>query len=279
VLLTGLQVESDLGVNPYKFGAIGSTDTHLALAGAVDESDWPGHLVDEAELPRRLRAGNISPRSLEANPGGLAGIWAVENSRDALFEALRRREVFGTSGPRIQPRLFGGWDINRNACRRADMAEHGYAAGVPMGSDLQPRTSKENPKFLVSAVKDPEGAPLQKLQIIKGWVDAAGKAHYEVLDVAGEARADGRVNLQTGKWSGKGSSSLCAVFEDKTFDPVQPAYYYLRVVEVPSLRWSWAQCVALPIDSRPAACRNDAPKTIQEMAWTSPIWYLPPAGQ
>lgn len=279
VLLTGLQDEAAIGVNPYKFGVIASTDTHIAIAGAADEAGYPGHLVDEADLPRRLRAGNITARSLEANPGGLAGVWAVENSRDALFEAIRRREVFGTSGPRIRPRLFAGWDIDKNACGLADPAAHGYAAGVPMGSDLPVAASAGNPRLLVSAVRDPDGAPLQKLQIIKGWLDAGGQARYEVLDVAGSGQAEGSIDLLTGVWTGKGSSSLCTVFEDTTFDPAEPAYYYLRAVEVPSLRWSWAQCVALPADERPAACQNDAPKTIQEMAWTSPVWYLPPAEQ
>jgi hypothetical protein len=277
VLLTGLQDEMALGINPYKFGAIGSTDSHLGLAGATDEASWTGHLVDEAELKGRLRAGFITPRSLEANPGGLAGVWAVENSRDALFQAIRRREVFGTSGTRIQPRLFGGWDIDRKACALADLPAHGYANGVPMGSDFRPGASRQKPRLLASAVKDPDGAPLQKLQVIKGWVDAEGQARYSVLDVATARETGATVDLKTGKRRGGGASSLCAVYEDIAFNPAEPAYYYLRVVEVPTLRWSWAQCLALPADERPTACSNDAPKAIQEMAWTSPIWYLPPA--
>lgn len=276
VLLTGLQDEAAIGVNPYKLGAIGSTDTHLALAGATGESDWPGHLVPETELDARLRSGLFSPQSLVSNPGGLAGIWAVENSRDALFEAMRRREVFGTSGTRIQPRLFAGWDLDENACRLANLPEYGYAHGVPMGSDLPPGTAPGRLRLLASAVRDPDGAALQKLQIIKGWIDPSGQARYEVIDVAGADSPDGQINLLTGQWSGQGSSSLCAVFEDTAFDPAESTYYYLRVVEVPTLRWNWAQCVALPPDERPAACQNDAPRSIQEMAWTSPIWYAPP---
>ena len=115
--------------------------------------------------------------------------------------------------------------------------------------------------------------------MIKGWVDAEGQAHYKVVDVAGKENIAGNVDLQTGEWSGRGSSSLCAVFEDAGFDPAQSAYYYLRTVEVPTLRWSWAQCSALSVDERPSECSNDAPKTIQEMAWTSPIWYLPAANE
>lgn len=283
VLLTGLQDEAKIGVNPYKFGAIGSTDTHLALSGATDQADWPGHLPAEAELKARLRAGFGSPQSLVSNPGGLAGIWAVENSRDALFEAMRRREVFGTSGTRIQPRLFAGWDIDAQACSLADLPEHGYAHGVPMGSDLAAAPTDGRPRLLATAIRDPDAAALQKLQIIKGRVDATGQAHYEVIDVAGtsatDGEMDGKINLLTGEWRGEGSNSLCAVFEDEAFDPAESVYYYLRVVEVPTLRWSWAQCVALPPAERPAACQNDAPRTIQEMAWTSPIWYVPPTGE
>jgi hypothetical protein len=275
-LLTGLQDEAVIGVNSYRFGAIASTDTHTAASGATDERDYRGHLVIEAELPGRLRAAPISPVNLDANPGGLAGVWAVENSRDALFEALRRREVFGTSGTRIKPRLFGGWNLDANACELTDVASHGYEAGVPMGSDFSEHTPGANPRLLASAVRDPNGAPLQKLQIIKGWVDTQGRSRYQVLDIAGEANTEGTIDLNTGQWSGSGSSSLCAVFEDKEFDPAQSAYYYLRVVEVPTLRWSWAQCVSLPADKRPDTCENDAPKSIQELAWTSPIWYLPP---
>jgi len=279
VLLTGLQDEAKIGVNPYKFGAIGSTDTHLALSGATNEADWPGALIPEAVLETRLRTGFGFPQSLVSNPGGLAGVWAVENSRDALFDAMRQREVFGTSGTRIQPRLFAGWNIDEQACSLADLPGHGYAYGVPMGSDLAAATGDGNPRLLVSALRDPDAAALQKLQIIKGWVDGTGQAHYEVIDVAGADGADGQINLLTGQWSGEGYNSLCAVFEDETFDPAESVYYYLRVVEVPTLRWSWAQCVALAPAERPAACQNDAPRTIQEMAWTSPIWYVPSIGE
>ena len=278
-LLTGLQDRASIGVNSYRFGAIASTDTHIAASGATDERDYRGHLVIEAELAGRLRAAPISPVNLDANPGGLAGVWAVENSRDALFEALRRREVFGTSGTRIQPRFFAGWNLDANACELADPVSHGYQAGVPMGSDLAERPRDANPRLLASALRDPNGAPLQKLQIIKGWVDAQGRSRYQVLDVAGDENVEGSIDLNTGQWRGSGSSSLCAVFEDTAFDPAHSAYYYLRVVEVPTLRWSWAQCVSLPADLRPADCENDAPKTIQELAWTSPVWYLPPGAE
>ena len=275
VLLTGLQDQAVIGVNSYKFGVIASTDTHIGLAGHTDEHDWHGHLVVETELSERLKQMRTSPRNLDGNPGGLAGIWSVENSRDALFDALKRREVFGTTGTRIQPRLFGGWDIDEGACGIDDRAAYGYQAGTPMGGDLDARSADAKPKFLALALQDPEAAKLQRIQIIKGWVDADQQSRYKVFDVAGHDHHEGHVDLQTGDWSGTGAAELCAVFEDDEFDPGLPAYYYLRAVEVPTLRWSWSQCVALPETDRPEACDNDAPKTIQELAWTSPIWYLP----
>ncbi len=274
VLLTGLKDEAVLGVNSYKLGVIGSTDTHLGLAGHAEEDHWHGHLVIETETKSRLRDRHGSPLGITANPGGLAGVWAVENSRDAIFEALRRREVFGTTGPRIEPRLFGGWQYTAADCRAPDLAARGYARGAPMGSDLEAGSPGARPHFLAAAVRDPRSAALQKLQLIKGRVDAGGRAHYEIFDLAGSQNEAGVVDLATGVWSGRGSDRLCAVFEDANFDPTETAYYYLRVVEVPTLRWSWRQCRQLPPEERPAECAM-APKTIQELAWTSPIWYSP----
>jgi hypothetical protein len=131
------------------------------------------------------------------------------------------------------------------------------------------------PTFLAYAVRDPQASQLQKLQVVKGWVDAEGRAHNRVFDVAGQENERGEVDLESGAWSGRGSDALCTVFVDETFDPTQSAYYYLRVAEVPTLRWSWAQCLEMPADQRPAECES-APKTIQELAWTSPIWYALP---
>lgn len=275
VLLTGLQDEAVIGLNSYKIGVIASTDTHIGLSGHTHEAGWVGHLVDETELAMRLTDRKTSPRSLTANPGGLAGVWAVENGRDAIFEALQRKEVFGTTGTRIKPRLFAGWNFATNACAMSDRAAHGYDRGVPMGADLSAGPSGTSPQFFVHASQDPTAAQLQKLQVIKGWIDDDGRSNYKVFDVVGEENEDGDVDLDTGAWSGSGSESLCTVFEDPEFDPAVAAYYYMRAVEVPTLRWSWAQCAALPTDERPAECENDAPKTIQEMAWTSPIWYVP----
>lgn len=275
VLLTGLQDEAAIGVNSYRIGAIASTDTHTSVSGGTDEKSYQGHLVPEASLIERLKPAPSPPQRLDGNPGGLAGVWAVENSRDALFNAMEQREVFGTSGTRIRPRLFAGWDIADNACELDHVAAHGYEHGVPMGSDMSAAPPGRKARFLLSALRDPNSAPLQKLQLIKGWVDREGNSRYAVLDVAGEENTAGSVDLETGQWNGGGAALLCAIFEDAEFDATQSAYYYLRAVEVPTLRWSWAQCVTLPMEERPAECENDAPKTIQEMAWTSPIWYSP----
>jgi hypothetical protein len=274
-LLNGLQDELALGVNAHRIGVIASTDTHTSVAGATGEREWRGHVVDEAALEQRLEPLTSTPRRLHTNPGGLAGVWAVENSRDALFDAMQRREVFGTSGTRIRPRLFAGWDIATDACSRHDIPAQGYAGGVPMGSDI-PRRSQPGPlRFLATALQDPLGAPLQRLQLVKGWIDKAGQSRYEVIDIAGEANLPGRLDPVSGEWRGSGSPSLCTVYEDRDFDPHTPSYYYLRAVEVPSWRWSWAQCMALAEQERPDACSNDAAKTVQEMAWTSPVWYSP----
>ncbi len=279
VLLTGLQDEAVIGINSYKLGVIASTDTHMSLAGDTDEAHWLGHLTREVALADRVKKLDHFTQSLDANPGGLAGVWAVENSRDAIFQALRNREVFGTTGTRIKPRMFGGWDFSDSACEEEDQAAHGYAKGVPMGSDFASRPRGGSPRLLVSGIQDPASALLQKLQVVKGWVDGDGQSNYKVFEVVGDHGHihEGDINLETGQWSGPGSSSLCSVFEDPEFDPSEPAYYYLRAVEVPTLRWSWRACISLPADQRPPECTNDAPKTIQEMAWTSPIWYLPPA--
>ncbi len=304
VLLTGLQTARRLGVNPYKFGVIGSTDTHLSTPGAVDEGAWRGHTVSEIDLGQRLTPSRVHPIGLYTNPGGLAGVWAVENSRDALFEALKRREVFGTTGPRIQPRFFGGWNYDASACGPANpgsedlaptallsrhpaldegpealvpkgLVETGYAAGVPMGGDLPAGPTGSAPRFIVAAGRDSESGPLLRLQVIKGWVDGTDQAHYKVFDVAGDDESSGAMDLKRGIWNGPGHDALCAVFEDPEFDPRQPSFYYMRAVETPSLRWSWRQCLEMPPEERPEQCENTVPKVIRELAWSSPIWYTP----
>ncbi|MEM6705996.1 MAG: DUF3604 domain-containing protein [Acidobacteriota bacterium] len=273
-LLEGLEEEAAIGFNPAKLGVIASTDTHTATPGAVSEQDWQGAVSLESTPAERLQPGLLTS-GIDGNAGGLAGVWAEQNTRESIFEAMKRREVFGTSGPRIRPRFFGGWNFPADLCDRADLVEQGYALGVPMGGDL-PLSQDGVPAFVAFAQRDPaeSAAPLQQLQLIKGWIDAKGKAHNEIVTVAGSPDNGASVDPTTGERSGDGHDSLCAVYRDESFDPEQPSYYYLRVVENPSARWSVYDCLRLEETDRPAVCSDGSyPDTIQEMAWTSPIWF------
>ena len=276
-LITGMEVEQEIGVNPVKMGVIASTDGHFGTPGAVQEDNWHGAVSGEVTISERLKPGKL-PSGIKGNPGGLAGVWAEENSRDAIFDAMVRRETFGTSGPRIVPRFFGGWDLDAESCGRSDMVEHGYAQGVPMGGDLPALPAPDRrPSFVLAAQRDAGGleTPLQQLQIIKGWIDADGQRRYAVHTVAGSPENGAGVNVSTGKRYGTGHDSLCAVFTDTDFDPEQPAFYYLRAVENPSPRWSLLDCLKLDEADRPAVCEDSSKHVIQEMAWSSPIWFNP----
>jgi len=287
-LAKGLLLQSSLGANPFKYGIVASTDTHIAAAGLTDEKGYPGHggagMGAGEGVPRGF------PDNIEFNPGGLAVLWAEENTRDALFAAMQRREAYGTSGTRPVVRTFGGWDLPDDLCGAPDFAAQGYARGVPMGGDLPPRPAgrgRAAPRFAVWAVQDPgsagaPGTPLQRVQIVKGWIEG-GEPRERVIDVAGgDTRAD--VDLATCEQRGAGSSSLCSVWSDPDFDPDVPAFYYARVLENPSCRWSQYVCIAAGVDcgdraavpeDLEACCSEDHQPVIQERAWTSPIWYTP----
>jgi hypothetical protein len=284
----GLVLGRQLGTNPFQLGIIGSTDTHLAAPGAVDEDQFRGHAA--GTISARFGVPPYPDRS-DFNPGGLAVLWAEENSRDALFEAMRRREAYGTSGPRITVRFFGGWSYSQDLCGDAAFAQKGYAGGVPMGSELAPPPTgaPAAPRFAVWALRDPgdEGAPsapLQRIQIVKGWVDS-GSSRERVYEVAGDPQSGAGLDLATCT-PAPGADQLCRVWTDPDFDPRAPAFYYARVVENPSCRWNTWACNAQRVDcSQPdavpreltACCDPGVPKSIQERAWTSPIWYSPPA--
>jgi len=275
-LIAGLEEERRLGVNPFQFGLTASTDTHNGLAGGVDERSFPGHLgVSDARAIRRVKWDSEIAGNANNNPGGLIGVWAEENSRASIFAAIQRREVFGTSGPRIQPRLFAGWEIDDLSCDAPGWLADAYARAVPMGADLPPAPANDaQPRFVVAAQRDigseRDGA-LQRLQIVKGWADTDGQYHQQVIDVAGGPN-DASVDPSTCAPTGPGHDRLCARWTDPDFDPTASAVYYARVVENPSCRFDTWQCLALSAEERPVDC-EERPRLIQERAWTSPIWY------
>ncbi len=287
----GLAIEQQIGINPFKLGIIASTDTHLGTPGLVDEQGYPGHAAGGDTTRVAIPA---MPDAIEFNPGGLAALWAEENSRDALFEAMQRREAYGTSGPRIVVRFFGGWDYAPDICASSSFAADGYAAGVPMGGDLQPSptntASSVSPQFAVWALKDPgtaerPGTDLERIQIVKVWLQD-GKPQQRVYDVVSRPQPDESLDTTTCMSKNSGAGSLCTLWRDPQFAVDQPSLYYARVIESPSCRWSTFVCNDKGVDcsdpdSVPVAlascCQESVPKTIRERAWTSPIWYTPPS--
>ena len=282
ILVEGMKEEQRIGVNPYRLGVIAATDSHNGTPGEVDERRYRGHWGNnEDTVERRLGPNPVTPGGVIFSGGGLTAAWSEENTRESLFEAFRRREVYGTSGPRMVVRFFGGWTYPDNLCSQANLVSVGYADGVPMGADLPaPPSPTGAPTFVVSAMMDAgtsaaPGTPLERVQIVKGWIDAQGQAFDRVFTVAGGD--DGStVDLNTCGADARGASTLCTVWTDPDFDPTMPAYYYARVVENPTCRWSWRDCLSRAEADRPPTCSDDTiPKTIRERAWTSPIWYRP----
>ncbi|MFP6626688.1 MAG: DUF3604 domain-containing protein [Deltaproteobacteria bacterium] len=287
-LKEGLRQEAELGANGFRFGVIGSTDTHIAAAGLTEEKGHPGH--GGAGMPAGEGLAPGLPDDLEFGPGGLAVIWAEENTRDSLFTAMQRREAYATSGTRPVVRFFAGWDYPEDLCSQPDLVARGYTGGVAMGGQLASPTGPpgQAPRFIVSALQDPgtrttAGTPLQRIQIIKGWFKN-GQTYERVVDVAGGAN-QASVDLDTCQRRGQGASSLCTVWQDPDFDPDVPSFYYARVLENPSCRWSQYLCLEAGVDcsSDPASipdgyencCSPEHQPTQQERAWTSPIWYTP----
>jgi hypothetical protein len=285
-LKTGLVLEQDTGVNPYRFGVIGSTDSHTGLASYEENNFWGKFARDS--IPEKKRVddllGGSGSNGWSMSASGLAAAWAADNTRDAIFDAFQRREVYATSGTRIKVRLFAGWKFNEEDLQSGQFAELGYAGGVPMGGVLQ-RNASDNgsvPMLMIRAEKDPANANLDRIQVIKGWLDASGAEKERIYDVAwsgervpgpdGALPAIGNtVNLQDGSYSNTiGTPELSALWSDPDFNPGQSAFYYVRVLQIPTPRHSLLDGIALQTD-----VPREGPATIQERAYTSPVWYVP----
>jgi len=286
-LQMGLQLEQQLGVNPYKFGLMAATDSHTGLS-AVEEENFFGKHSGAEPSPERVyhpmaKIGDIEYPGWSMTASGYQGIWASENTREALFDAMMRKETYGTTGPRMLVRFFGGWEFEEADALHRLPADIGYMKGVPMGADLPANPGSGAPSFLVAALKDPMSGNLDRIQIVKGWVDASGERHEQVYDVVWSddrvPGADGKlppvgntVDLSTATWTNTiGSSELITVWTDPDFDPDISAVYYARVLEIPTPRWTAYDAVRFGIEM-PSA---DVPMTTQERAYTSPIWYTP----
>ena len=285
-LQIGLQLEAKLGTNPYKFGMIGSTDTHTALATADEDNFFGKHSGTEPN-PKRMSHpvgcfGDNCIIGWQQAASGYAGVWAVENTRESIFEAMERKETYATTGPRMTVRFFGGWDfVAADAANRLP-ADIGYAKGVPMGGDLRSAPAGKSPTFLVGAMKDPLSGNLDRIQIVKGWVDAKGARQEKVYDVAWSDNrkpgADGKlpavgntVDVANATWTNTiGASELITAWKDPDFDPKLRAVYYARVIEIPTPRWTTYDAKYFGVE-----IPEGVPTSTQERAYTSPIWYTP----
>jgi hypothetical protein len=289
-------MEQELGVNPYKFGVIGSTDAHTGLAAAEEDNFFGKTSAHEPDAERIAHPFIKSPSGAvimgwEMTASGYAAVWATENTREAIFDAMKRRETYATTGPRMAVRFFGGWDFEPSDARTRLPANAGYAKGVPMGGDLRllaslgARPSSLAPTFLVAALKDPIGANLDRIQIVKGWLDAKGQLHERIYDVVwgGNRKPDSKtgklppvgntVDVANATWTNTiGAPELITVWRDPDFDPKLRAFYYARVLEIPTPRWTAYDAKYFNVKA-PAG----ATMTLQERAYTSPIWYTPAA--
>lgn len=285
-LKNGLVLEDKFGTNPYKFGMIGSTDSHTALATAQEDNFFGKHSGAEPN-PKRMGhpfmsndKGTIMGWGQVAS--GLAAVWAKENTREAIFDAMERKETYATTGSRISVRFFGGWDYTEDDLNSRLPAFSGYSKGVPMGGDLTAPKGKNAPRFMVYALRDPIGGNLDRIQIVKGWLDKNGQTHEKVYNVAWseKRKLDRKGNLpsvgntvdpKAATFTNTiGAPELGTVWEDPDFDPKEKAVYYARVLEIPTPRWSTIDAHRYGIE-----IPEGAPVTTQERAYTSPIWYTP----
>ncbi|TCA01712.1 DUF3604 domain-containing protein [Rhizobium leguminosarum] len=287
-LKNGLKLEAELGTNPYKFGLVGSSDAHTGLA-AMEEENFFGKTTPQEPSPERLTATfvknaktNITVMDWEVSASGYAAVWATENTRESIWDAMQRKETYATTGPRMMVRFFGGWDFEPTDAETRNPGVIGYGKGVPMGGDLTAAPEGKAPSFLVAALRDPIGGNLDRYQIVKGWLDDKGEMHEQVYDVAwgGDRKpgADGKVpsvgstvDIENATWTNTiGAPELIAVWKDPSFDPKQKAFYYGRVIEIPTPRWTAYD--AKRFGTKPL---EGTRMTVIERAYTSPIWYTP----
>ena len=285
-LKLGLQLEKKFGANPYKFGFVGSTDSHTSLS-AVEEENFFGKAANAEPSPARMQhpfteTDKGAFQGYELVSSGYAAVWARENTREAIFDALARKEAYGTTGPRIMVRFFGGWEFNMEDLNSRQPAFRGYEKGVPMGGDLTAAKQGKVPSFMVYALRDPIGANLDRIQIVKAWMDNKGETHEKVYDVAWSDNrvpgADGKlppvgntVDVAAANWTNTiGAAELGTVWTDPDFDADQPAVYYARVIEIPTPRWVAYDALRFGIE-----LPEEAEAFGQERAYTSPIWYTP----
>ncbi len=285
-LKNGLAFQRELGVNPYKFGVVGSTDSHTGLATAEEENFFGKHSGLEPDANRTRRPvgefGGIRIMGWEMASSGYAAVWAKDNTREAIFDAMMRRETYATTGPRITLRFFGGWQFEPADASSAQLAAIGYRKGVPMGANLKPAAKGSAPTFLVAAAKDPLSGNLDRVQVVKGWLDESGRTHEKVYEVswsgARKLNRKGKlppvgntVNVGDASWSDSiGAAQLATVWRDPDFDSEQSAFYYARVIEIPTPRWTAYDAARFA-----QTLEKDVPMVTQERAYSSPIWYQP----
>ena len=281
-LKRGLGLGETLGVNPFKFGLIGSTDSHAALPTADNDNFWGKF---SPVVPSATRMLGQFPRGWQASAAGYAAVWSEENTRESIFAAMKRREVYASTGPRITVRFFGGWEFLSDDVHRPDFVRIGYEKGVPMGGDLSAAPAGSAPRFMIAALKDPDGANLDRMQVIKGWRDADGELHEQIYNVAvSEGRRVGRdgsvdpvgstVDVADASYANTiGDAQLMAFWQDPDFDPEEPAFYYVRALEIPTPRWPAYDAKYFGVD--PADIPDEVRMVSQERVYTSPIWYTP----
>ncbi|MEM1155484.1 MAG: DUF3604 domain-containing protein [Pseudomonadota bacterium] len=288
-LKNGLELQDKMGTNPFQVGMIGSTDSHTSMSSAEEPNFWGKVATDSMPSTKRSTDdtgygdGVQSFNGWNMSAGGLAAVWSEENTRESIVAAMKRRETYATTGPRIQLRFFGGWSFVEEDATAVDLAAIGYAGGVPMGGILNAAPEGSSPRFLVRATRGPKDHNLDRIQIIKGWTDGTGEAQEKIyniawsgqreLDASGELAPVGNsADIDTGDTANTiGASELATVWTDPDFDSAQNAFYYVRVLEIPTVRHSQLDAIALGIGTP-----YEGPATIQERAYSSPIWYSPP---